>query len=52
MLLHTRKDLTNCLTFRVDLDGIAHAALQWELVSLSYRVGFLVTTMTERDERM
>jgi RNA polymerase sigma factor (sigma-70 family) len=40
MLLHTRKDLTHCLTFRVDLDGIAHAALQWEFVSLSHRPGF------------
>jgi hypothetical protein len=40
MLSHPGKDLTNFLTFRFDLDGVAHSALQWELVSLSHRVGF------------
>src|SRR5260370_24931043 len=40
MLSHPGKDITNFLTFRFDLDGVAHLALQWEVVSLSHRVGF------------
>src|SRR5258708_32257036 len=40
MLSHPGKDLTNFLTFRFDLDGVAHAALQWEFISLSHRVSF------------
>src|SRR5260370_2698573 len=40
MLSHPGKDSTNFLTFRFDLDGVAHSALQWEFVSLSHRVGF------------
>src|SRR6266478_4770740 len=37
MLSHPGKGITNFLTFRFDLDGVAHSALQWEL---SHRVGF------------
>src|SRR5215469_3200082 len=40
MLSPPGKDLTNCLTFRVDRDCVAHRALQGECVSLSHRVGF------------
>jgi hypothetical protein len=50
MLSHQGKDITNFLTFRFDLDGVAHPALQWELCHIGWVS--LVTTMTERDERM
>ena len=38
MLSHPGKDRTNFLTFRFDLDGVAHPALQGEFVSLSHRL--------------
>jgi len=37
---HPGKDSTNFLTFRCNLDGAAHPALQWEFVSLSHRLDF------------
>ena len=37
---HPGKDSTNFLTFRFNLDGAAHPALQWEFVSLSHRLDF------------
>src|SRR6266853_1908702 len=44
MLSHPGKDSTNFLTFRFDLDGVAHLALQW---AVAYR---MLGSLSEADD--